>query len=207
MDLDTRPPEMRRSTIDYWVQRCPHCGYCAAELSKASKEAAVVAKSQAYRRQLENAEYPALANHFLCAALVDQAIGDYRRAAWTRVHAAWACDDATRDGNHDASLLATNAAVKCRLQAVSELRKINQAGQKTVGQADATHAIIVDLLRRAGRLQEAAEACREALEMPLEGILQAVIGYEQELIAGSDTACHNVEEAMARRQASKDHRS
>ena len=26
-DLDTQPPEMERSTIDAWVQRCPQCGY------------------------------------------------------------------------------------------------------------------------------------------------------------------------------------
>jgi hypothetical protein len=25
-DLDTRPPEMQRSTIFAWVQRCPECG-------------------------------------------------------------------------------------------------------------------------------------------------------------------------------------
>jgi len=30
-DLDTRPAEMKRSTICYWVQRCPSCGYCDDE--------------------------------------------------------------------------------------------------------------------------------------------------------------------------------
>ena len=27
-DLDTRPAEMERSTINYWIQTCPSCGFC-----------------------------------------------------------------------------------------------------------------------------------------------------------------------------------
>ena len=35
-DLDTRPPEMTRSTIYYSIQRCPSCGYSASDLSECS---------------------------------------------------------------------------------------------------------------------------------------------------------------------------
>jgi endogenous inhibitor of DNA gyrase (YacG/DUF329 family) len=32
MDLDMRPPEMERSSMDLWLQECPHCGYVANSL-------------------------------------------------------------------------------------------------------------------------------------------------------------------------------
>jgi hypothetical protein len=31
-DLDNRPAEMMRSTIQYWICRCPKCGYCAPDI-------------------------------------------------------------------------------------------------------------------------------------------------------------------------------
>ena len=33
-DLDLRPPEMHRSTMDYWVQECPFCGYVYSSIEK-----------------------------------------------------------------------------------------------------------------------------------------------------------------------------
>ena len=33
-DLDLRPPEMQRLTMEGWLQLCPHCGYCAPDLSE-----------------------------------------------------------------------------------------------------------------------------------------------------------------------------
>ena len=32
-DLDSRPSEPMRSSIVFWVQRCPKCGYCATDIS------------------------------------------------------------------------------------------------------------------------------------------------------------------------------
>jgi len=31
-DLDTRPAELVRSTLPYWVRQGPVCGYCASDL-------------------------------------------------------------------------------------------------------------------------------------------------------------------------------
>lgn len=60
-DLDTRPPEMRRSTIFAWVQRCPQCGYCACDVSKAPSQAEALVRSSEYIRQLSDSIYPELA--------------------------------------------------------------------------------------------------------------------------------------------------
>ena len=31
-DLDLRPAEMQRSTMNTWILECPHCGYAAHDL-------------------------------------------------------------------------------------------------------------------------------------------------------------------------------
>ncbi|MBS7251264.1 MAG: hypothetical protein KIH08_11870 [Candidatus Freyarchaeota archaeon] len=92
-DLDTRPPEMKRSTLPYWIEFCPECGFCAPDISEAPPEAAEIVRSEAYQQQLHNPEFPALANKFLCLSLILEKIGVYVGAGWCSVHAAWACDD------------------------------------------------------------------------------------------------------------------
>lgn len=32
-DLDLRPPPMQRSTMPFWIQKCPSCGYVAPDIS------------------------------------------------------------------------------------------------------------------------------------------------------------------------------
>ena len=31
-DLDLRPPEMMRGTMEYWAHECPYCGYIAKNI-------------------------------------------------------------------------------------------------------------------------------------------------------------------------------
>lgn len=52
MDLDTRPGEMYRSTMDTWIQECKDCGYVSANLSNGKPE---------YRTFLESDEVEAIA--------------------------------------------------------------------------------------------------------------------------------------------------
>ena len=33
-DLDLRPAEMARSTMVYWIQECPDCGYVSVDISR-----------------------------------------------------------------------------------------------------------------------------------------------------------------------------
>ena len=33
-DLDLRPPEMARSTMDTWTHECPKCGYVASDFNQ-----------------------------------------------------------------------------------------------------------------------------------------------------------------------------
>lgn len=89
-DLVTRPPEMERSTLFVWIQRCPQCGYCAPDLSEAPNQADQLVNGPAYKRQLSDSRFPKLANTFLCSALIQESSCQYAAAAWAHVHAAWA---------------------------------------------------------------------------------------------------------------------
>lgn len=144
-DLDTRPPEMQRSTMFAWVQRCPECGYCASDVSKAPSQSAALVRTPEYARQLYDLTFPELANSFLCKALIDESSGDYAAAAWALIHAAWACDDDARP----------KPARTCRSKAAAMIEKALGSGQQFAEQDGADTAIQVDLLRRAGRLTEA----------------------------------------------------
>ena len=63
-DLDTRPPETRRSALFMSVHRCPDCGYCAADVSKSHPGAETAVKSPEYRRQLQDNSCDELTNSF-----------------------------------------------------------------------------------------------------------------------------------------------
>jgi len=185
-DLDTRPPEMQRSTIFAWVQRCPECGYCASDVSKAPSQADGVVRSPEYTRQLSNSTCPELANGFLCKALIDETSGNYAAAAWALIHAAWACDDAEKE----------ESARTCRVKAADMIEKALGNGQKVAEQDGADTAFRVDLLRRAGRVAEARQLITTNRPTSTEDIISKILDFQEALITDGDEACHTIAEAL-----------
>ena len=185
-DIDTRPPAMKRSTMFAWVQRCPECGYCASDVSKATSQVASMVHSSEYIRQLADSSYPELANSFLCKALVDEISSDYAGATWSLIHAAWACDDAHRDG----------PAKTCRSNAVGMIRKAIDFGQKIADQVGLETAIQVDLLRRVGRFSEAKKLIQTQRDTITEDIILNILTFQETLIASEDETCHTISEAL-----------
>ena len=185
-DLDTRPPEMTRSTIFAWVQRCPKCGFCAADVSKATPRAAALVCGPAYTCQLADSIYPELANSFLCKALIEEDSQDYATAVWSLIHAAWACDDAQRD----------DPAKTCRSKAANMIKKVLLGGQQLTDQPGAQTAIQVDLLRRAGRLDDARQLVLSQGPAISEDIILKILAYQDNLIDSGDQSCHTISEAL-----------
>ncbi len=95
--LDARPPPPHGYSIDMWIQMCPSCGYCAPDISEQTPRASDIMRSDAYRHRLQDPEFPKLANAFLCHSILEEMSSHYANAAWPTIHAAWACDDASRD--------------------------------------------------------------------------------------------------------------
>ena len=102
-----RPAEMARSSIFAWIQRCSFCGYCAPTVDEATPTTREVVTSDAYRAQLADEDFPALARSFLCSSMIFEEHGDQAAAARNAIEAAWVCDDEDIPG----------AATQCRLRA------------------------------------------------------------------------------------------
>jgi hypothetical protein len=181
---------MRRSTIFAWVQRCPDCGYCASDISKAPPHAASLVRCSEYSQQLNDPTYPELANNFLCRALIDEGSGDYTAAAWALIHAAWACDDAGMPGS----------AKTCRSNAADMINKALENGQQIAKQNGAGTAIQADLLRRAGRFNEARQLIAEHRPAITEEIISKILSFQETLITGGDETCHTISDALGEKE-------
>ncbi|MDW8147146.1 MAG: hypothetical protein RMJ48_12775 [Roseiflexaceae bacterium] len=185
-DLNSRPPEMARSTIFAWVQRCPACGYCAADISQAPGHAGVTVRSIRYRAQLVDSTMPELANSFLRQAIVDERAGDYASAAWAIVHAAWVCNDEEKP----------EAAQECRGKAAEMVMRAIESGQEITEQRGAETAILVDLLRRAGRFAKARQVIASRRPGIIDDVILKILAFQELLIARGDVARYTLDEAV-----------
>jgi len=185
-DLDARPPEPERSTIQNWIQRCPTCGYCAPDIARGDKEMANIIQSSDYRKQLRNPDYPDLANSFLCWTLIQEEETQYKIAGWTAVKAAWACDDAGYLG----------VAQDCRKRAILLLEMARQKGQWFADNAGTEEALIVDLLRRSGQFERAMQLCEDRLAMKPDTFIRKILNYQKQLIRKGDSDSHSTSEIV-----------
>jgi hypothetical protein len=185
-DLDSRPPEMRRSTIGYWVHRCPVCGCCAADLETAPESAGTLVESAHYRIQLHDEDFPELANSFLCSAMLLEADEKYVESAWASIHAAWACDDAR----------AVTSGTRCRDEGVRLVRLVREEGLALSDQPSSDPAILVDLLRRAGRFAEGIQEVDGALVHSEDETVRTLLRYQRSLLLKADRGLYTVEAAL-----------
>ncbi|MBZ0174711.1 MAG: DUF2225 domain-containing protein [Candidatus Methanoperedens sp.] len=185
-DLDTRPPEMERSTISMWVQICPSCGYSSSNISEVNEKALEVIYTDSYQKQFKSPEFPKLANAFLCFSLIQKNNCEYSKAGWNSIHAAWACDDADYE----------TSAQKCRMRAVSLFRKAKENNQKFAGQDGLEEAIIVDLLRRSRQFELALSTCDDGLKKKPEKIISDILQFQKMLIKNKDIACHRIADVI-----------
>lgn len=185
-DLDTRPSQMQRSSVYMWVQRCLSCGYCAPDISRGSEGTKEIVRSQEYRRQLIDRAYPETANSYLCRAMIREkggALGDSARAV---LYAAWVCDD---NGFKD-------KAAECRRRAAEIFGRLRDQGECGTQDEETDAVLMVDLYRRAGEFERAAQLCEKELSQSHADETVAMLEFEQDLIEDHDTACHTSAEAF-----------
>jgi hypothetical protein len=181
-DLDARPPEMARSTLHVQDQVCPDCKYCAVDISKPAADASGYVSSEAYHKQFNSSEYPALANAFLCNALTQESTRKFDTAGWASIKAAWVCDDAKNNAG----------SKKCRIRTVELFRKAPSVGQEFAGQPGADDVTLVDLLRRSEQFEDATRQIELGLSKCPEEIIRKILEFERDLIAKRDVGCHTV---------------
>lgn len=150
-DLDLRPNGPARWALEFRVQRCDSCGYCAPSIGEAFPGAREVVDSVTYREVLERSKLPRVARSLFCAALVAEAAGRLDSSAWRFLEAAWACDDKSAD----------RQARICRERAAEMFAKALELGETQPPDA-VVHTLIAEIWRRCGRFDDALAACAAA---------------------------------------------
>jgi hypothetical protein len=186
-DLDLRPPEMHRSTISLWIQRCHGCGFCAPDISEKGvpvKTVKKIIRQDEYHYQLNNSAFPTLANSFLCHAIKQEKMAHYNAAALSAMHAAWSCDDVRMK----------TASSICRQRAIEMIDKARSAGQLFAEDADTEKAIEIDLSRRSGRFDRARLLCEEFISHNPASEILTIVRFQKSLIEKQDDGCHSLDE-------------
>jgi len=145
-----------------------------------------VVRSVRYREQLNDPEFPGLANSFLCQSLVDEADGRHVDAAFGALHAAWVCDDAR----------AGPQATAARKRAAKLIQEAPQGRQAFGIRLRSSAALLTDVLRRSGEFESAAAECQRGLSAEPDQFLRNLLAFQSELIKQRDAAAHSLVEAI-----------
>lgn len=183
-DLDGRPSEMARSTMQYWVQTCPKCGYCAKDLSVADQQCYDIVKSLAYKQQLTDPNFPELANKFLCEAIIYEIQSHHLIAANSYIRAAWSCDDEEL----------VEQAIFCRNKAIDLIQKATPK-QHLDQRYKIENEVLVDLLRRAKRFSQAMEVVESSLNNKKDYLSLRILKFQKQLIKAEDPKSYTTEDA------------
>jgi hypothetical protein len=182
-DLDLRPPEMQRSTMSTWVQKCSECGYCSTDISETTSHALETIESDAYRLIRDHKVFPDLAKSFLMLALLQEPT-DQRVATQSRIHAAWVCDD-----SGDNAL-----ASECRILAVRDMESTMPFDNTDDGLWDGV--IYTDLLRRTQRFDDAIAAVNALLTYSeANEMIRQMLQYERQLCKERIVECRSMVDA------------
>ena len=163
---------------------CPACGYCAPHIDETFDDLRAVIDRDEYREQFDDHDVPELARAFLCAAFVLEDVGRDASAAWNTIRAAWACDDVG----------AGEAARRCRQRALEHAWTSAGDGDELLEDLASEGVLLADLLRRAGRFDEAREEATDRLEYADDPLVHALLTWEIELAERCDDAAHSVAE-------------
>lgn len=185
-DLDMRPPEMMRSTISFWVEKCSSCGYCAADIEKLLNNASETVTDSAYKAQLSNPNFPELANKFLSRMLIEDNAGEHKAAIYSAICAGWASDDANMP-------LAASVARELGIQRILAM---NAHNDHYVAQKGADELLISDMYRRNGEFEKAAQTIEKGLKLESEEIIKTLLKFELALVEKRDTTAHTISEVI-----------
>lgn len=177
-DLDLRPAEMMRSTMSWWIQECPHCGYISRSLDDKTSVTREWLRQEAFattggRKFLSN-----LAAQFYKYYLINVADNNEKAAFYAALHAAWACDDECETEN----------AIHCRQCALAELEKI-LANPNT---PEDMHVVKTDLLRRTGQFD--ALISDYAGKQFSKNLLNQIVAFQIEKARQNDTQCYRIQD-------------
>jgi hypothetical protein len=186
-DLDTRPPKDARFMINYSVKRCGNCGYCNDDITQAPENIESILNSEQYKRQLDDEQFPKLANEFLCKSIILESNNEIESAAWVSIHAAWNCDD---NNKYVQSKYCRNrAADLINLANTTTLLKYDKKGELSI--------LLIELYRRSEQFDKALKICSTRLQIEEEDLLKQILFFQLYLIGLQDINAYKVDDAVA----------
>lgn len=183
MDLDMRPPPMKRDTLAQQIHRCDVCGYCSPDLEKrVGREGSL--GSPDYQAILTDDSYPDLARMFIAYAFLVESSGGLAEAAGARRNAAWVCDD------HGAQYAAS--ARSCRSEVLRLMQALHLDRRSFMNDRLTDSILELDLLRRSGQFDEVRVRAAALAEAALPEILQSISAFQRRLAAAGDASRYKV---------------
>lgn len=164
-DLDSRPAPMKRWTMKFWVQSCPHCGYANLNVEKTFDGIKDIVNSENYKNYNNISAKSPLARAFIRCAMSCSACGDLEGGMCAYLHAAWACDDYK---DNDAAL---------KLREICELRLYEL--MKTYIKPE-YYLIDADLLRRSGQFDKVIERYSSVHVYDDNNMMKKALAFEVE---------------------------
>lgn len=187
-DLDLRPPKMRRSTINTWIQCCPHCGYVAAEIGEKPVNLGIVQNVKASAEWGQPASIPTsgLVLNFLRLALLEMKFARAQAAAEAALCAAWVADDGRK----------TVLSIECRTISAQYMTLALSQMDQGNEQRETMEARLVDILRRSRKWRDAEALCRHALASGYGGIVDEILRFQRTLIQRRLVGARSVDDAQ-----------
>ena len=183
-DLDTRPPEMYRSTMNTWILECPHCGYVAKNEKEELKINEDYLKSNKYKTCNGINFKSDLSKNFYKRYLIESENSEDINAYFALLYCAWACDDSEDLEN---SKFTRQLAIELADKIIKDNKNSND---------DVENLIVMkaDLLRRTGEFNQLIKDY-ERLTLKDE-LLNKIIKFQVEKAYEKDNKCYTLEEVL-----------
>ena len=221
-DLDLRPPEMQRSTMRFWVQECPSCGYAASKVSDSCDVPAEFLKSKEYI-SCEGITFTSdLAKRFYRQYMILRESKKLPGAFYAVLHAAWSCDDERNDKRrndrrnswkrgadavlhrelHDSHSRGKNyAAILCREKAAALADELLKNAELTDSERETLMLMRADILRRAEHFEEVIRIYSDVkFSGENKDTMNAVLRFQLEKAQEKNTDCYTIMEALKNEQ-------
>lgn len=184
-DLDSRPPEKRRSAMPLWVHQCEHCAAVFSVFEQTPKVEESFLKTQKYVNCAGIAGLPELAKAFVKIALIYEQAAEMKKAGNYFLNAAWCCDDEKLDVN---AKLCRDEALRCWNEV--DVAEINRR------ELPELQLKILDTLRRAEHYKE-AKTFAKCIRTKDENMKQ-VIAFEISKSIEKDNGRYTLADAIRR---------
>lgn len=189
MDLDMRPPPMKRDILDYEIQECPRCHSCLPQIHSLPDgvDPAWVQDAN-YLAVACDAQTPDLPRRFLAYAHLAKRGGEGRAYIWANLSASWGFDDLGLDW--------VGRAAACREAAVEAIRTLHATGKSFADDQQTDQILCLDLLRRARRFEDAEVAAKSLIRSAPADVLISIARFQASRSLAKDDGRYTVEEAI-----------